>query len=336
VIFTSTVPVSGNGVYVAGSFTPVLAGIYRWIANYSGDANNAPTANTCNGTNENVVVAAAPPPPPAAACPPITLSPATLPEAVGPVLTLHEVSTCGTLVGQNSYILTADLKTTGTCLTIAGNGASLDLNGHSISGVPGAGAGIVAVSPGNNMTIKGPGIIHDFGFCVVLGNYALVQDVLVYNCNNVGIGIANFSKCVGCRVHDVRGGEVNGIGIQMGLGCLLESSIVERSDCGAVVGSDCSVWDLVVDTVAQAGLTVSAGTSVARTVISHFHDGPGLVYNCAQVPGASGCQDSSNSVSLATSGGAVGISSTGNVTTDCATNVYGTRYQGVPVQCPNP
>jgi hypothetical protein len=54
--FTSTVPVAGNGTYGSGNFTPVAAGTYRWIANYSGDANNTATANACNGANENVVV----------------------------------------------------------------------------------------------------------------------------------------------------------------------------------------------------------------------------------------------------------------------------------------
>jgi len=55
-IFTSTVPVNGNGSYPSGSFAPTLAGTYRWIVNYSGDANNAPTANACNAVNESVVV----------------------------------------------------------------------------------------------------------------------------------------------------------------------------------------------------------------------------------------------------------------------------------------
>jgi hypothetical protein len=48
VIFTSTVTVNGNGSYSSTSFTPLAIGTYRWIANYSGDANNAATANTCN------------------------------------------------------------------------------------------------------------------------------------------------------------------------------------------------------------------------------------------------------------------------------------------------
>ncbi|HEV2055359.1 MAG TPA: IPTL-CTERM sorting domain-containing protein [Methylomirabilota bacterium] len=57
-IFTSAVPVSGNGAYPSASFTPTTAGTYRWIANYSGDANNVGTANACNAVNENVVIAA--------------------------------------------------------------------------------------------------------------------------------------------------------------------------------------------------------------------------------------------------------------------------------------
>jgi Ice-binding-like/IPTL-CTERM motif len=61
VIFTSTVTVNGNGSYSSTSFTPLAIGTYRWIANYGGDLNNAPTANVCNAANEFVVVAAGPP-----------------------------------------------------------------------------------------------------------------------------------------------------------------------------------------------------------------------------------------------------------------------------------
>jgi Ice-binding-like/IPTL-CTERM motif len=68
-IFTSAVTVSGNGIYSSTSFTPTAAGTYRWIANYSGDANNAATANTCNAANENVVVSATAVPTPVTAVP---------------------------------------------------------------------------------------------------------------------------------------------------------------------------------------------------------------------------------------------------------------------------
>ncbi len=56
IVFTATVAVTGNGTYGSGNFTPTAAGTYRWIANYSGDANNNPTANACNAANESVIV----------------------------------------------------------------------------------------------------------------------------------------------------------------------------------------------------------------------------------------------------------------------------------------
>jgi len=68
-VFTSLVPVNGNGSYTSASFTSAAIGTYRWIANYGGDANNAPTTNACNAANESVTVTAAPPPPPATGIP---------------------------------------------------------------------------------------------------------------------------------------------------------------------------------------------------------------------------------------------------------------------------
>ncbi|WP_166388832.1 choice-of-anchor A family protein [Catellatospora methionotrophica] len=57
-VFTSTVPVTGNGVYPSQQFTPTLAGTYRWVASYSGDANNAAVGDECNAPGESVVVTA--------------------------------------------------------------------------------------------------------------------------------------------------------------------------------------------------------------------------------------------------------------------------------------
>ena len=54
--FTDTVTVSGNGNYSSGSFTPTAVGTYRWIANYSGDANNEVATTACNDPNESVEV----------------------------------------------------------------------------------------------------------------------------------------------------------------------------------------------------------------------------------------------------------------------------------------
>jgi hypothetical protein len=56
-IYTATVTVAGNGTYASGNFTMTSAGTYRSVANYSGDANNVPTADICHAAKESVIVA---------------------------------------------------------------------------------------------------------------------------------------------------------------------------------------------------------------------------------------------------------------------------------------
>jgi hypothetical protein len=60
VAFSSTVPVSGNGSYSSGSFTPTAAGTYLWVVTYSGDANNNSAMSPCGAPNESSTVTAAP------------------------------------------------------------------------------------------------------------------------------------------------------------------------------------------------------------------------------------------------------------------------------------
>ncbi|MDQ6777331.1 MAG: Ig-like domain repeat protein, partial [Actinomycetota bacterium] len=57
--FTAMTTVSGNGTYPSGSFTPTQAGTYRFVASYSGDANNAAASTACGDANESVVVSKA-------------------------------------------------------------------------------------------------------------------------------------------------------------------------------------------------------------------------------------------------------------------------------------
>ena len=54
-VFTDTQPVTGSSASSAG-FTPTQSGTYRWIAAYSGDANNQPVSGSCNDTGESVTV----------------------------------------------------------------------------------------------------------------------------------------------------------------------------------------------------------------------------------------------------------------------------------------
>src|SRR5205814_974557 len=59
-VFTSTVPVSGNGDYNSGPFTPTTAGSYYWVASYSGDVNNQPSTGTCGDQGETSTLAKKP------------------------------------------------------------------------------------------------------------------------------------------------------------------------------------------------------------------------------------------------------------------------------------
>ena len=61
-VFTSTVSYpAGGGSVPSAAFTPTAAGTYRWIAVYSGDANNLTVSGACNDANETRVVAPAGP-----------------------------------------------------------------------------------------------------------------------------------------------------------------------------------------------------------------------------------------------------------------------------------
>ena len=57
-VFTSNaIAVNGNGTYAsAPGYTSTAVGTYRWIASYSGDANNVAIPGACNGANESVTI----------------------------------------------------------------------------------------------------------------------------------------------------------------------------------------------------------------------------------------------------------------------------------------
>jgi hypothetical protein len=56
----SVVAVNGNGDYKSASFLPLAPGTYRWIASYSGDANNTGDTGACNDSGETSIVEPAP------------------------------------------------------------------------------------------------------------------------------------------------------------------------------------------------------------------------------------------------------------------------------------
>ncbi|MFN2608806.1 MAG: hypothetical protein ABR511_13105, partial [Acidimicrobiales bacterium] len=122
-VFTSTVPVAGNGTYSSANFTTTAAGTYRFTASYSGDANNNPAGPTaCTDPGEAVVVSPA--------TPAITTT-ASAPVAIGG--TIHDTATLtggfsptGTitfnLFGPNDATCAGPAVFTST-VPVAGNGS---------------------------------------------------------------------------------------------------------------------------------------------------------------------------------------------------------------------
>jgi uncharacterized repeat protein (TIGR01451 family) len=80
-VFSSSVPVFGDGQYNSGSFVPSAGGTYRFVASYSGDLNNKAAANACGDPNESVVVTGPSPTPTATATPTSTATATATPTA---------------------------------------------------------------------------------------------------------------------------------------------------------------------------------------------------------------------------------------------------------------
>ena len=58
-VFTSARTVQGNGSYTSDPFVPTTPGVYRWVARYSGDADDAAATTACSDPAQRVEVRAA-------------------------------------------------------------------------------------------------------------------------------------------------------------------------------------------------------------------------------------------------------------------------------------
>jgi hypothetical protein len=70
-------PVAGGSVS-SPAYTPTAPGVYRWVAVYSGDANNSPVTEACNAADESTTVVPGSPTIATTASPGITLGAGTL------------------------------------------------------------------------------------------------------------------------------------------------------------------------------------------------------------------------------------------------------------------
>jgi Ca2+-binding RTX toxin-like protein len=69
---------AAGGPVTSAPFSPAQAGVYRWIASYSGDSGNPPVQTKCSDPGASVLVSAPPPPPPPPP-PPVVVDPLPAP-----------------------------------------------------------------------------------------------------------------------------------------------------------------------------------------------------------------------------------------------------------------
>ena len=139
-IFASPKAVAGNGSYTSDAFTPTAAGTYRWVASYSGDANNAAVTTACDDPAETVVVTAGP----VLATPTITTQVVPATASVG-----QNVVDSATLSGGNAPTGTITFSAYGptdtTCTAAPLYTATVPVNGN---GAYQASPAFVATAPG--------------------------------------------------------------------------------------------------------------------------------------------------------------------------------------------
>jgi hypothetical protein len=240
-----------------------------------------------------------------------------------------DVTACGDFSGssdtrfdiQNNIAHTA---TTGVCLKFPTNSV-VYLNGFIVGGRSQE-YKTIGIKVGSNSFVWGPGIVKAFGTCIGDGddgtpppnlninppNDVAVEGLLLNNCAT-GINIGESYKIKEVRIHDCTPSTLFGIGMLLGRGGFIESSIVRSCDYGVITGQNNKIWNLVVTNHLFTGLQLGAyttttppvgiagsgaGNAVSRTVISHPRSTAtkGIDYTLCGTAGF-GCQDGSNSVS---------------------------------------
>lgn len=143
-LFTSTVPVAGNGDYVSGAYTTPAgtSATYYWVATYSGDAaNNAITNTPCTAPGEQSVVTA----PPVivditttttstTAPPTTTTEPPTSTTVGAPAVVETTTTTAGGAELGLTVTAPSTTPTTASTVTTRGPGSQLPFTGSSDSG----------------------------------------------------------------------------------------------------------------------------------------------------------------------------------------------------------
>lgn len=175
--------------------------------------------------------------------------------AVSPSRADTGVSACGTLSVAGNYFLTKNLTSTGTCITVASEGVSLDMKGHTITG-NGTGDGITDGGGAFESMAIANGKIRNFSVGIGLDNSCCVVIRNVDSSKNTDTGVL-IGKCCGA-LDSVTANNNGSVGI-MALDCCYSMNNIQANNNGAgggIVATDCCT------TIANSTISNNGGTGV--------------------------------------------------------------------------
>lgn len=307
------VTVNGNGAYApAAGFVPTAAGTYRFIAAYSGDANNNAVSGACNDPNESVVVSPVP-----SLSVVKTATPATLPAPGGQftfgVTATNNGTEALTIAAINDSVF-GNLATRGTCTTAVGT-------------VIAAGANYQCAFPG--VFTGGPGASETN---VVTVSATTPTGVPVNGLGAVTVRLTANYACMAATAITMNGATLQGVTDDP---AVVSATFTVRED-GVVVGSPITVTGTSPFTTPVTGLTPS--TAYTYTVV--FNPGANAQTNAAcafttqadpnasTTTSSSSTTSSTSSTSTSTTLGTSTTSSTVATTTSTTAKVY--KYECGP------
>ena len=160
-----------------------------------------------------------------------------------------------TISQEGSYYLTKNLDTAGNGISVGSSNVTVDLNGFTIEGTGGSGAGIDATAR-DRVVVKN-GMVRGFPLLgIKLGNYGVVERVVSSFNGQAGINIEARGSVTHCT--SVSNG---GIGISVGNGSSVLDSITEDN----------------------TGIGISCENSLVARCLSRTNGGAGIAANASQV-----------------------------------------------------
>jgi len=156
-----------------------------------------------------------------------------------------KLGSCTTITDPGPYVITDNINAAGDCFIIAADYVSIDFAGHVLSGnntgYAVRGNGVLR----RGLAFRG-GTIRNFQYGIAFGSggiYVTVENMFIFHCTNVGIGVNEF-------------------------GLIRNNTCSENGD-GINVGSRSIVVENISSFNTGTGIVASAGSVVARNNAGH-------------------------------------------------------------------